>query len=85
MKIFQLPNKSAVSWMGSGLVYMLGDKNVKKGAFVPFVTSLGFWSLSEATRGVNKFRKTLGWAGLAATAVIAVNDFRQRDLSKYRK
>jgi hypothetical protein len=85
MKIFQLPNKSAVSWMGSGLVYMFGDKNVKKGAFVPFVTSLGIWSLGEATRGANKFRKGLGWVGLAATAVVAANNFRKRDFSKFRR
>ena len=71
--------------MGSGLVYMLGDKKLKKGAFMPFVTSLGFWSFSEATRGVNKFRKALGWVGLAATVVVVINDFRQRDISKYRK
>ena len=85
MKIFQPPNKSAVSWMGSGLVYLFGDRKLKKGAFVPFVTSLGVWSLGEATRGAGKFRKALGWAGLAATAAVAINDFRKRDLSKYRR
>lgn len=85
MKIFQLPNKSAVSWMGSGLVYAFGDRKLKQGAFMPFVTSLGIWSFGEATRGVNTFRKVLGFVGLAATAVIAVNDLRKRDLAKFRR
>lgn len=85
MKLLQFPNKSAVSWMGSGLVYAFGDHKLKKGAFMPFVTSLGVWSLAEATRGANKFRKVLGWVGLAATAGVAINNFRKRDLSKYRK
>jgi|GEM_PF-4461405 len=85
MKLFQLPNKSAVSWMSSGLVYAFGDKKFKKGAYAPFVTSLGVWSFGEATRGVNKFRKALGWVGLVATAAVAINDFRKRDFSKFCK
>lgn len=85
MKLLQLPNKSALSWMTSGLAYMSRDKAVKKAAFVPFVTSLGVWSFGELTRGINPVRKALGVAGLLATAAIAINDFRHRDLSKFRK
>lgn len=85
MKIFQLPNKSALSWMSSGMAYMSRDKAVKKAAFVPFVTSLGVWSFGELTRGINPIRRAMGVAGLIATAAVVVNDFRHRDLSKYRK
>jgi hypothetical protein len=85
MKLLQLPNKSALSWMSSGLAYMSRDKAVKKVAFVPFVTSLGVWSFGELTRGINPVRRAMGAAGLIATAVITLNNFRQRDLSKFRK
>lgn len=85
MKLFQLPNKAALSWMSSGLAYMSRDRAVKKAAFVPFVTSLGVWSFGELTRGINPVRRAMGVAGLIATAVITLNDFRQRDLSKFRK
>lgn len=83
MKLLQLPNKSAISWMTSGLAYMSRDKAVKKAAFVPFITSLGVWSFGEATRGINPVRKALGVAGLLATVAVAINEFRHRDLTKY--
>jgi hypothetical protein len=85
MKLLQLPNKSARGWMTSGLAYMTRDKAVKKAAFVPFVTSLGVWSFGELTRGINPVRKAFGVVGLLATAAIVVNDFRHRDLSKFRR
>lgn len=67
------------------MAYMSRDKAVKKAAFVPFVTSLGVWSFGELTRGINPIRRAMGVAGLIATAAVVVNDFRHRDLSKYRK
>lgn len=84
MKIFQLPNKSALSWMASGFLYAFGNPQVKKNSFAPFVTSLGVWSFGEATKGVNKFRKALGWAGLVATAVTVLHNFGSKPQAKRR-
>jgi hypothetical protein len=71
--------------MGSGLVYAFGDKNVKKGAFLPFVTSLGVWSFREAVKGASKVCKLVGVVGLVATAAVAINDFRKRDFSRLQR
>lgn len=78
MTIFQKPNKPLVVAIAAFLVFAVAPAPIQNGALVVFAMALTIWGWEEITSGENAFRKSLGYAAIAALAVllfIIINKF----------